>query len=420
MRASKTLPFLLFFLLMMKAPTSQGKGYPVQCEDPSQCPDYIAGIAVGVDKGSGKACTGFLISPTLLMTNLHCLPDSMQSPGTSCNDSIRIYFPKTSRYNDEEIECQQVSRVSSASLKIPLVPDYAILVLGKSLSRPPVSLSTEGISDNERITIYKVDPSDKGDRGTLKKIECDAVQRSVYNPLFTEDRHAIVSLIPCAVIPGNSGSPMISRLGKAKGIINSTTLPEEMARFPSQKTPPSVTFGTSFTCVDIPELNMIGKVQSEACKKFFTGMDLSQMGINMITDEITGAKKDYEQSVNLALKKLSTQAKNIFSWKYIESTNSQVEVGTDKPLAEVRYEPQCLSIKRTAFSGRNLKTTSVSLTLEVPIVRLLPEMDSVGRYKVQTKTLSEKVPFKINPQDFKKETVPIRWNTTLLRLPYCE
>lgn len=242
MSASKRLFFFLFSLLMLKAPFTYGKGYPVQCEDPFQCPDYIAGIAVGVDKGSGKACTGFLISPTLLMTNLHCLPDSLQTAGAHCKESIRIYFPKTSRYNAEEIECEQVSRVSPASLTIPLVPDYAILTLTKSLSRPPVSISTEGISDNERLSIYKVDPSEKGDRGTLKKIECSAVQRSVYNPLFTEDRHAIVSLIPCSVIPGNSGSPMISSTGKAKGIINSTTLPEEMARFPSQKSPPQCDF----------------------------------------------------------------------------------------------------------------------------------------------------------------------------------
>lgn len=181
-----------------------------------------------------------------------------------------------------------------------------------------------------------------------------------------------------------------------------------------------MTFGTSFTCIDIPELNMIGKVQSDACKKFFAGMDLSKTGINMISDEIKSAKKDYEQSVNQALKKLSEQSKNIFSWKYIESTSSLVEVGADKPLAEVRYEPQCLSVKRTAFTGRNLKTTPVSLSLEVPTVRLIPETDVVGRYKVSAKTSIEKVPFSINPQDFKKDKVPVRWNATPLRLPYCE
>ena len=168
--------------------------YKVICEDADACPETVAGLLADGD----SVCTSFLVKDDVVATNLHCLPENMRKAGASCKDRIRLTFPERKSSAEEIVECDKVVSVSQKAKDTPLTPDFAFLRLAKKMNRAVVKLNTQGVANNETLTIFKIDPHDE--IGVLRKVTCQAAQGSMLNPLFKTAQSSVVTFVPCSIV----------------------------------------------------------------------------------------------------------------------------------------------------------------------------------------------------------------------------
>ncbi len=401
---------LLFFISFNSfgAPINH---YPIFCE--GDCPAYVAGVW----NKENRICTGVLVAPDVVATNLHCLPKDLQFAGASCANSIFISFPKTVESPEDVIECDHVLHVSPPIQDPALTMDYALLHLKKMSTRSLVHVDTSGIDDDEPITLFKVDPQDDGKKGVIRRDQCRAVQKSIYNPLFISKETPIISLIPCSVVQGNSGSPMISANGSLKGLINSTLVsPDNLDN--DKKI--SAANGTSFTCLNVTELGITGKAASSLCRSSPTSAVIQKASADLASDELKKAQDSFNNDLETQRRKLNDQSKQLFIWK-TEQTSYSLSKKTESPVTEVSYVPQCISLSRKIVEQKikSLKSDDIIMTIEIPKISLYFQNDPVGRFKGRTAITHKTSELRLKPVDLLKEKVPLRLDGKSILLPFC-
>jgi hypothetical protein len=247
---------------------AQAKSSQVACFSDSDCNPSVAMISAAwsTPQPGVTLCTGFLVAPDILATNSHCLPGDLSAPGASCADRLWGFFPPMSGFSDETVECESVISTTGHSETVP-EQDIAFLRLKARSTRPALHTSRDGFPENALFSVVKVNPEPNGctgrPLGQMQTVQCQAVQNSAYLPAYNDPQSPVVafgtngadtSAAACAIIHGNSGSPVLDSRGNAVGIIQ--------AIFNSKSTDPNqllddghaqlLAMGTSFACVQSP------------------------------------------------------------------------------------------------------------------------------------------------------------------------
>lgn len=353
----------------------QGKVY---CEYPDDCPPAINQLQY-----KNKRCTAFLVARDLVATNRHCLPDEMNKERESC-EGIMFVFPKSKNHEPETLKCKTIEFLSE-----PLVPnsvnvDLAVLRTQEPTNREPLTFSQDGFQNEKQYTIYKIDPITETGGGVVVKANCDAIQNSIINPYFSSDKSPIVNFIPCQVIPGNSGSPIMSSGSEVRGIIHSSSDGKLFQLFEDQRrkmdTKIYSAFGTSFACVHLdlfsyPRYNHGAchvKISTESSKQ------IEKAKNDDLSEQINKQVKMEFDKFSEKLKTLKNEKMYRLQWKFgpldakLDSKNHFV------------YSPLCYNDN----AYKNEKTDV--LNLELLEIEMKNEIDDRLRYKFNLKSKIQK------------------------------
>lgn len=408
--------FLVFGVLILSQSVGVAKAiYTVACESLDNCPGFVAGLAAD----GQSVCTSVLVGADLVATNLHCLPEDLRKEGASCGGRISFFFPATRNLSAESFECEKIKAVSSPLKDSALTPDWAFLKLSHSVARPKVSINTSGFADGERITIYKIDPSAANDgTGTLKKITCPVVQRTLANPFFLNDRSPMVSLLPCSIIKGNSGSPLLNENLELKGVLNSVGSPADVSL---KKAPFSqVGFGSNFSCLNISDIAQ-ASAPDIRCGKSFTQKDAAVASAELVREVIKPLMDSFNKDVNAQIERLHTQAKWVVQWDI--SQQDHPFDGLQAKVSEITFKPSCINIRKAKLQQQqsNLQARLVTYKLNYLEWALELQLDSSGRPKAHLTSNDVSPSLSFAPQQLITGTKgEFTFNGQAYKLPFCE
>jgi len=308
--------------------------YNVACEKPDECPEWVAGLAH--NKG---VCSSFLVAPNIIGTNLHCIPEDLRKEKISCLDRIIVSFPKTAKFPEETFDCEEMLHVSPPISDKTLTPDFAFFRIKGSTKREYLEIAKDGIADGAPITLFKVDP---GTTGIVRKVVCPAVQNSLFNPYFREDKSPLVSLIPCPIIKGNSGSALVGADGKAHGIIFSIY----DVRIPSDPTltGPQVmgtaSNGANFSCLNTFFLNYV-QGEPDACSIAIDEVSQKRFFKELLEKRNQKFQKEVNEKMHAILKEKTDFHQGRLFWE-LTSTQPSFEEGKTGLLLKATIEAKCV------------------------------------------------------------------------------
>ncbi|MEK2690451.1 trypsin-like serine peptidase [Bdellovibrio sp. GT3] len=358
-------------LILILEPVAAKSIYKVTCESPDSCPESV----VGLNYDGKSVCTGVLVADDIVATNLHCIPEDIRQNETSCKGRITVTFP-ASRSRDEEYgDCEQIKWVSPALKDTALTPDWAFFKLSKKAPRLSAPINTSGISDGEVLTLYKIDPTDKG-TGILRKVSCPAVQNSLANPFFTGVKSPIIAMVPCETMKGNSGSPLMTPNLEVKGLLNSmgTAADVNLKKAPFYH----VSFGSNFACINIPGIASSASPHPD-CGKANISSDIREASANLISRFTDPLMKSFNADVNTELDKLHAQSKFVILWD-VDQKNRPFD-GVQTKVSEVSFKPECINFKKDKMrtqQGR-LQNGTVTYNLEYLEWGMEIHLDNGGR-----------------------------------------
>ena len=190
------------------------KSGKLECPFDRECEPAVALISVATGKGVSR-CTGFLISPNRILTNDHCLKGNSDL-AKNCGNYVFAHFN-----GDVHRTCGKVLYRSDSSKTEN--PDYAILELSQPVSdREPLKFSRRGFMNNEKAKIYRVQMTQDlktGSYGGIQtRIECFASYRTLLNANVISSRVPVMTFGDCAIMNGNSGSPILNAYGEVAAI----------------------------------------------------------------------------------------------------------------------------------------------------------------------------------------------------------
>ncbi|MDG0818088.1 trypsin-like peptidase domain-containing protein [Bdellovibrio svalbardensis] len=387
--------------------------YKVQCESLESCPESIVGVA-----SDGKSvCTGVLVQEDLIATNLHCIPEDLRKEEVSCKGRIMISFPATKSLAAEDIECAKVKWLSPPLKDSPLTPDYAFLRLEKKTSRMKVPISTSGFSDGEQITLFKIDPQSDGS-GLLRKSTCTTIQKSLANPLFLNNKSPVISLVPCSVVKGNSGSPLFSADLEVKGLLNSMGSATDVNL---KKAPFSqVGYGSNFACLNIAGLAMAADISPD-CRHTITPEEVKEASAELISKSIDPLMKAFNKDVATQLQTLHEQSRFVLRWS-VDQKDHAFD-GLQAKVTEISYKPECVNFKKAKLRNKAGKLKSEIVTYKLELLEWALELNLDDSGRPQAKLISKKInPALIfSPSKLAMtEKVPFTYDGHDLQIPFCE
>tara|TARA_B110001454_G_scaffold219194_1_gene251273 strand:+ start:26814 stop:28019 length:1206 start_codon:yes stop_codon:yes gene_type:complete len=360
-----------FLFCVLIAVVAEGKVY---CEHPDDCPPAINQLQY-----KNKRCTAFLVARDLIATNRHCLPETMIKEREACN-GISFVFPKSKNHEPEVLKCKTIEFLSEPLIPNSVNVDLAVLRTQTSTNREPLSFSQDGFQNEKQYTIYKIDPNQETGGGIVVKANCDAIQNSIINPYFSSDKSPIVNFIPCQVIPGNSGSPIMSSGNEVRGIIHSSSDGKLFQLFEDQRrrmdTKIYSAFGTSFACVHL-DLFSYPRYNHSACHVKITtdsARQLEKQKNDDLSEKINKQVKQEFDKFSEKLKTLRNEKMYMMQWKFgpldnkMESRNHFV------------YSPLCYNEK--AYKHDRVE----SLSLDLLEIEMKNEIDDRLRYKFDLKS----------------------------------
>lgn len=192
----------------------------------SECHPSVAMMASVHAKGA-QFCTAFLIRPNQVLTNSHCVPESMKAPLANCSKDIQFVFGDKRR-----VDCARIIADSRDGLHKQPIQDYAIIELAETLDdRTPFPISEEGVEDETHLKVIHIDPAPERSTpgsafiGIMQSKNCESMIDHVFNPIYQSPFSLEVSLKGCLLRAGNSGSPLVDSNGRVRAIANRIFFP---------------------------------------------------------------------------------------------------------------------------------------------------------------------------------------------------
>ena len=289
-KSEKTPPTGAFHAIMTKsfeeAQVGMG-GSKVFCKDSSECHPAVGLLAtIHYNRDNAKypfsvaECTFSLVSPIMVQTNSHCIPDDLKRAGAKITGRATVFFPKITAnadpdskdYPAESADGDEVLAVSEVHIDKSgsMLPDFAYIKLKTPVTRPFLNINHNGLPDESAVTLYGVKPlSNKLPLvGSAHVSHCTTVQNSGLLPDYNRDVTSLISLVGCDLDHGDSGSPIVFQNETralyqahlpAASIANAMELSEQLE--------PSVAIflGTSLACIQPPGMSN-PRISSEDCK----------------------------------------------------------------------------------------------------------------------------------------------------------
>lgn len=418
--APKTDKFLVIktaifsILILIHGIASAKSIYKVTCESLDACPEAV----VGLNTDGKSVCTGVLVSEDIVATNLHCLPDDLrQGNDISCKGRITVTFPASRSREEQYEDCEQVKWVSPQLKDTPLTPDWAFIKLSKRAPRMHAPINTNGISDGEVLTLYKIDPTDKG-TGILRKVSCPAIQNSLANPFFIGVKSPILAMVPCETMKGNSGSPLMSSSMEVKGLLNSMGTASDV----NLKKAPffHVSFGSNFACLNIPGLAVASSPHPD-CNKSIISDNIRTAASTLISRFTDPLMKSFNKDVNAELNKLHTQSKFVVLWDVDQK--SKAFDGVQTRVTDVNFKPSCINFKKEKLREKQgaLQTGLVTYNLEYLEWGLEIHLDDSGRPRAELVPKKTQSTLQFSPAHLTTgQPVNFKYGTASYTLPFCE
>ena len=185
----------------------------ISCSGP--CPEGV-GLVVTMEESARYIrrgqCSGTLIDEDIVMTNSHCIPDSIKSGAIDCSEAMGFLLPGS---YSTPAKCTSVLMFTKRDDKRKDGPDLAFFRVDRKLTSAPKVMDKSGISDGQIFNIYAVDPvSDSRIEGVIREDRCVALVKG-----SDPDLGPSTLISGCTVIHGNSGTAMFNSDGKISGVI---------------------------------------------------------------------------------------------------------------------------------------------------------------------------------------------------------
>ena len=187
----------------------------IECEEPNlNCPGYISGLII-IDHNtfnnewSTTACSSTLISKNKILSNQHCIPHDLLDNKISCNDRIKILFPKTNKFKEETVNCKSIS-ASSPPNSNSNSPDWVVIELESSISRDTPDMNLNGLEENTLVHSFPIYYTKIKDvfKGKAQKNSCTTNMKHWHSKFYYHKESAVVTAVNCSqdIILGNSGA----------------------------------------------------------------------------------------------------------------------------------------------------------------------------------------------------------------------
>lgn len=336
------------------------KNSEVDCEISYNCPDDIALVVSKIKDNSNEPrfglCSGTIISNNLVLTNSHCIPESVKTGQVKCSEVLGIRTAKQLTAN-----CDQVLTYSTIPNKenialTELEPDYALFRINKNLNIPGPSVSKSGISDYEKLQIYAVDPVSQSQiKGKIILKAFEYIQRSVFSPLklTTLSPTLTIGSLSDKIIKGNSGSGIRNLSNQIVGIVSHS--------FEGPKNndiQANIGFGANFTCLLINEKGVVPNSENDCT----SAKQLES--VKSLEGEVNSSILN---SINDGIIPLSSQ------FPYIQ-TEKQISRDGDDKISQVFHKIKCINPLK--FNKQTEK-----IILPVYNMKLKIDVDTFSRIK---------------------------------------
>ncbi|MFW2388361.1 MAG: trypsin-like serine peptidase [Polyangiales bacterium] len=192
--------------------------YEVSCPDGESCSPSVA-LLVGLSAPSEPTrCTAALIGPHTAVTAGHCVARELRN-GVECGD-LWLGFAGAERSPAEWIACRRIVTASARSANI-LSPDYAILELERTVTRPTIPVGEGEVPTGEVVRVLSV-TADRfyDDLHEVRSRRCvvdDSQRLADWNPAPSS---AIRVLSSCPIRQGSSGAPVLDADGRLRGLVH--------------------------------------------------------------------------------------------------------------------------------------------------------------------------------------------------------
>ncbi len=348
------------------------------------CSPSVGMLVAKVDSDKVSQCTAFLVGPDIAMTNSHCIPESLKPAGSSCFGRIKLKFPNTGSFGEEEVDCASVTVASSLPKETKASPDYAVIRLAKAVSRPYFTINRSGFMNKENLKIFKVDPVGGQGQvyGMLSSSDCVAVHGTLVLLNSDSDLSSNMTIGDCKIIHGNSGSPLVDSHGQVRGVIQIVVDPAGLnfflakSKFIFSGPPRPLGIGTNFACLQLPLTTLTPPLPSE-CSEI---LSKEQKG--------SAAAVDEEKQIQAIFHKNSQEVIRAFKWDVTQynvpgtKTSKNTFVGIPTCISDINY--------LSNLKNHNIPNTKdIEIKFNLPKLDTLIELDSYLVPKIKIENLTE-------------------------------
>lgn len=183
---------------------------------PSRCPYGIGRIFIlnPSDYSSSSLCTGFMVGPTKMLTNHHCISDQEDCRNTYV--SVRtVNGPVKARCKSLQFTREDSTNSNQKSV------DLSVIELDRTIVSDRFTLSSVKVKTGENYVAWVVDQVSLT-QAIITRLDC-LYERKDFSMIMRN----------CPAISGNSGSPVVRSSGEVVGILWGSSLPQSVdANFP--------------------------------------------------------------------------------------------------------------------------------------------------------------------------------------------